>query len=175
MAATITSLEHIGRGQWRAQASSDLGGSPTLYYYYRGALLRATADTELSFRAFDGEVPYLEVFDDADARPKQRDHPGRLSIHWHHDGAAARFDIEEQIGGVWTNVSRIANDGRRHYTWVSGWLDDLSAHTYRVRAVDGRRNAVTVATLSSTVVRHPTVPRTNLTRNNDGSLTITEA
>lgn len=177
MAVTVTSVEIVDILSVRVRFTCT--ASANVRIYNQGRLqeeFTATADGtgEFLVAAATDEYPFIEIIDRDDQNPTPA-FPGRFTIAWYDASGALSYTIQEYVGGVWTDRQTIQADGRLSYDWQSRWLEDSTAHQFRVRAT-GPGGTSTLASFTALMVRHPDAPSVTYTYDaGTGEVTVAAA
>lgn len=156
MTVTLYDPEQIGRWSIRLRWSSDQD-DPTFYIYRDGTLVATTKATEWTFTLESGDIPVIEVLDDADATPATV-YPSRFTLSWYAVTDTDYYRIDEYVGGEWLVCAKLTDDGAGYFKWVTRVLQDATTHQFRVVAVDAAGNESTATTMTALMVRHPDPP-----------------
>lgn len=157
---------------WRLKWSSDAALPVTFRVYSEGVLL--TPDGLVSADGLGewvlvvppGEYPFFEVLDKACSIPSIA-FSGHLLLQWYGSGNK-EYKIEKLISAVWTAQETITDSGAGYFSWRSGWLADVTTHTYRIVPVSLAENDGTPLSLICFVARHPNSPQVAVTYNGAG-------
>lgn len=120
-----------------------------------------------------GESPFVEVLDMACQNPSIA-FPGHMTLNWLSISGATSYTVQEFVGAAWTTRQTILDDGSGVFTWLTGWLTDVTNHQFQIVPVDGSGTSGTPIGFSAIMVRHPDSPNPGYTYSNSThQLTIT--
>jgi hypothetical protein len=103
-----------------------------------------------------GESLMIEVLDTADA-PAQA-FRGRRLIWWYPVAGAVQYRIDEYVGSTWVQRALVQTMGIGFFSWKTRFLEDSTAHQFRVVPIGSNRNDGTPLLISEFMVRHPDPP-----------------
>ena len=175
MAVTYSKPVKIDVMAWDIAWTSDAALPVTFRVYSEGVLL--TPDGLVSedgagrwtLTVPPGDFPFFEVLDKGCRRPSIA-FSGHLVLQWYGTGSL-HYRVEKNTGS-WVLQEIVPDDGRGYFTWRSGWLADVTTHTYRIVPVSTASNQGTALSLISLLVRHPDSPNTVVTYNGSVLKTI---
>ena len=172
MPVSVTSYVPAGHNLWEATAA---GAS---YYYWRSSTgwEHEGPEATVLIPVPAGTSPTIEVQDTAFTSTP---YPGTATIQGFVDEDADDYDhvrFEEYVDAAWTERERQDCDGRGWYLFTSRWLEDVTAHQFRVVPYSTAGNAGTVTNRTIFMVRVPDAPDLSVTYDSDtGLVTIDEA
>ena len=134
--------------------SSDLGGTPDLYIYEFGVLMRVTKETSYETTVLPGRSKVVEILDSASEVP-MRVARGTFLLGWDAVSSAKEYRVEEKVSSVWTLRGTVPEDGRGFYRFETGWLADVVVHEFRVIAVGSNGDLGTAREYTALMVRNP--------------------
>lgn len=131
--------------------------SPTFRVYRDGVLLSEQTAAEYELSVTGGEVPVIEVLDDASANP-QSSFPNGLTLGWRTDPESATYRVDRWTGADWLEVDTLAASDGGWQSYSTGVLADGATHLWRVVPIDSAGNSGTPLEFSALMVRHPDPP-----------------
>jgi hypothetical protein len=153
---TSLSLTPAGTFAWRLAWTGD-DADATYRVFRDGRLLATTRLTELLVGATGGAPPVFEVLDDPEAEPAAG-FPATATLAWYASAGAARYRVEQDVGGNWTEVDALPDDGSGYFRWTSDALADVTAYDFRVVPVGANGNDGTPLEYAVLMVRVPEPP-----------------
>jgi hypothetical protein len=169
--ATTLSVTQLSATRYRGTATSDLGGTPTFYWYLNGNLTQSTTSAIYEFEVATGETIRLEVLDSAVTEPQEA-FPGRWRLQWDAQTGATSYRIDEWNGASFDEVITFPADGRSTYTYETRYLEDDTVHIFEIVPIgtnDGIERDV-----EGRMVRWPDAPEVAISYD-DGTGVITVA
>jgi hypothetical protein len=133
MAITAIDIQRTSLYTYTVTATSNLGGTPTFYWYHYDTLIGTNESGQWQFTVMPNEMPMFSVFDDAADTPGDQ-YPGKATISWQRIEGTKRYIVQEYVAAAWTNRGVIEDDGRSYYEFESRWLEDATEHEFRVLA-----------------------------------------
>ena len=118
------------------------------------------------------ESVFLEVLDKACQIPSIA-FSGRMRVNWQAVVGATQYRVEEFVSAVWTARATITDRGEGAFEFVSRFLEDVTAHLFRVIPIDAAGNEGSPLTFTSLMVRHPAPPNVGYVYNGAGTPTVT--
>ena len=173
MAVAFTEQSQIGATTWYYTWTSGTAPNGPFYVYLDGQYVATVYQPFYQLEVAAGEQVQIEVLDDTSAPGDA--YPGRMVLSWDAPvEATASYRVDEYVGGVWTQVSLMQpGPGQTHFEYQTGPLADLSAHQYRVVAVDAAGNDGVAKNFAVTMVRRPDPPVATRTWNQiTGMMTV---
>lgn len=135
-------------------------------------MIDTTPAESRTFTVSAGEQLVVEVLDAADERPEAA-FPGRLTLGWYRVADAAKYRIDEYIGGNWTQRASIDDTGIGYYQWKTRFLEDSQTHQFRIVPVGNNGNDGDALAFSVLMVRHPDPPSASFSYSSaTGTVTI---
>ena len=178
MTVTYSQPIRIDALAFRLPFSSDETTPVPFRVYDQGRLVKSFSSPngtgEYIATVGDGESPFIEVLD-RDCEQPAIAFPGRLTVNWLAITGATSYRVEELVSAVWTARQTILDTGVGAYSWLSRWLEDVTAHQFRVIAIDAAANEGTALAFTATMVRHPDAPNVTYTYNGSGQPDVTIA
>jgi len=156
MSVTITSAVATGPNTYLLTYESTLS-TPTFYLYQDGTLVAVTELTTWVFWVQVGESLNVEILDNANELP-QAAFPGRLLLAWEASDSTDYYRIDEKVASVWTERAKITDSGVLYYSWETRFLEDVTAHEFRIVPVGTNGNEGAIKAFAVLMVRHPTPP-----------------
>lgn len=181
MAVTLDAPVYVDERTVYYSWTSSLSGTPTHYVYRNGKLVETTELDEMFFFVEPDENLIIQVFDDPDDEPDVV-YDGRLRLHWHAEADADYYIAQEYVDSAWEDVGKVIDDGRQEFDFDTRFLEDVTTHQFRVKAVqedypsDAAGTVLSGAntTVSCLMVRHPDVPDASYSYDKaDGEVDIT--
>jgi len=178
MTVTYAKPVQVDEVVWRLGFTSDAATPVPFRVFVGGVLAQELSSPDGAGEVFltiaVGDFPYVEVLDDDDLTPAIA-FPGRFDVHWPAVAGAAQYRVEEYVASTWTLRDLVPDDGSAAYTWRSRWLEDDTAHYFRVIPVDSASNEGSVIAFSGLMVRHPDPPEVTYTYDGAIAETVTIA
>lgn len=180
MTVTYQTPIRIDQFTQRLRFTSNAATPVSFRAYREGRLLAAWTSPDgagvLDVVVPEGESPFLEVLDNADAIPAIA-FPGRFTLVWDRTESSDRYSyaIEQYSDGAWTTLDTILDDGRLAYWWQTGWLADCTVHNFRIVPIDTAGNRGSEINYAVEMVRHPDVPNVTITPSGVKRVLIQEA
>jgi len=137
-------------------------GDIEYYVYIDGLLVGKTTDSSFEVRVEENESVVVQVFDDEEDDPDYAI-SGHVTIGWESFIGATRYVVKEFIGGEWTEIATILDDGRFYYSWRSRFLEDSTTHQFLVTHIDDSGIEGAPLYLRCVMARHPDVPAFSVT------------
>lgn len=161
MATTVTQTR-LSAGAVKVTASSDLGGTPTLYWYRDGRLLSASPfPLDRVFSLFAGESAQIEVLDDTSAPADA--FGGQVMLQWYAVSGATTYKVQEWVTDEWVDRRVVVSQGEQMFNHLTGVLDDDTEYQFRVLPISDLNIEGTAIEFTFTVVRRPDAPDTDAT------------
>lgn len=137
-------------------------------WYVDGAFVAKTREPAMSFQLPAGDQARLDVIPTADENfdpiaGAPDGYPSRRTLWWVRSVAidAAAYRIEQREGtGDWSTIAVVTHDAAKwDYAFVTDRLNDLTAYTWRIIAIDAAGNEAAPLVIGpETLVRTPDAP-----------------
>lgn len=146
----------IGAGEWYVEAIGSI--TYPVRWYIDG---QEWGDSQVNWLTLFAGTSGLQVeafdADNKTSVPMDISADG-LTIHWHGDPSAVRYEVFLYDGQAWVLQSSIKEDEEPGYTVRINGLEDEITHQIRIDAVDVTGTSTTIATRAAFLVRVPDVP-----------------
>lgn len=100
--------------------------------------------------------PPLEIVEEEEESLSEQNLPF-LVMQWYKEDGTAYYEVQEDVGGVWTTRAIIMEEDIWVYTQQTPPLADETTHNYRIRAVDIYEERSTDLLFRKFVVKPPTL------------------
>lgn len=148
-------VSQVDVGSFLVEFLSALGAQK--YLYLDGLAWKRTLEDSVIVTPPVGMEVTLQAFDSESDVPDPV-FPGQIALRWFGVANAVEYVVERENGAQWDEEMRMRSVGFCPYRWVSGLLDDVTVHTYRVLSVSMSGRVSVVKEQAVLVVRTPSDP-----------------
>ena len=125
---------------------------------------------------YDEVPPPVEIIEDESGVYAENElYPPYAILQWRGTTAASGYRVERLVSGSWIIRDTVVERAKGWYYHKTQALNDDTAESWRVTALDERGNAGTPVPFSFTLARNPEVPDVTLTLDSVGDIQVEEA